>query len=143
MEDLRTSIIALNIALMLLSILAMTARFSTRALIVKNFGTDDGWCCSCNGASKWYGIVIITQFSLQSHFCLAWPSRHSIFSVGHFSFDNFTSVFANAKPATRYGEGLHIEFLKPANVPIYTRILLSQGVSHPRPLCTWSISTNK
>ncbi|KAH7166602.1 hypothetical protein EDB81DRAFT_755226 [Dactylonectria macrodidyma] len=41
MEDLRPSIIGINIALMLLSILAMTARFSTRALIVKNFGTDD------------------------------------------------------------------------------------------------------
>ena len=53
MEDRRTSIFGLNIALAILSILAITSRLSTRAFIVKNVGAEDGWCSFCNVASKW------------------------------------------------------------------------------------------
>ena len=33
------------------------------------------------------------------------------------------------KSATKYGEGLHVEYLQPANVPIYSKIIMLVGVS--------------
>jgi hypothetical protein len=66
MEDRRPMILGLNIALMLLSILAIAARLSTRAFIVKKIGPDDGWCSSCTIASKWridnYTVLIAIAF---------------------------------------------------------------------------------
>ncbi|KAH7357487.1 hypothetical protein BKA66DRAFT_538274, partial [Pyrenochaeta sp. MPI-SDFR-AT-0127] len=29
--------------------------------------------------------------------------------------------------ATRYGQGLHVQYLKPANVPVYTKVILLSG----------------
>ncbi|KAH7116385.1 hypothetical protein EDB81DRAFT_892544 [Dactylonectria macrodidyma] len=90
MEDRRTSILGLNVALIILSILAITSRLSTRAIIVKNFGADD--------------VLIAIAFL----FSLALSTLYML--------------------STRYGEGLHIEYLEPANVPTYTKVMLSQGL---------------
>ncbi|KAH6977609.1 hypothetical protein EDB80DRAFT_826136 [Ilyonectria destructans] len=90
MEDRRTSIFGLNIALVILSILAITSRLSTRAFIVKNVGAEDVLIA----IAFLFGLTLSTLYML----------------------------------STRYGEGLHIEYLEPVNVPIYTRVMLSQGL---------------
>ncbi|KAM5357339.1 hypothetical protein ACJZ2D_016362 [Fusarium nematophilum] len=108
MEDLRSSIIGLNIALMLLSILTITTRLSTRAFVVKKVGADDGWCSSCNIASKWRIENHTVLIAIALLFGLALSTLYIL--------------------STRYGEGLHIEYLLPENVPTYTRIMLSTGL---------------
>ncbi|KAH7124487.1 hypothetical protein EDB81DRAFT_911243 [Dactylonectria macrodidyma] len=108
MDDLRPSILGLNIALMILSILAITARLSTRAFIVKKIGADDGWCSSCNVAYKWLSDNNTVLISIAFLFGLALSTLYML--------------------STRYGEGLHIEYLEPTNVPTYTQVMLSQGL---------------
>ncbi|KAM5357089.1 hypothetical protein ACJZ2D_016625 [Fusarium nematophilum] len=90
MEDLRPSILGLNIALSLLSILAISMRLSTRAFVVKKIGADDVLIA----IAFLFGLALSTLYML----------------------------------ATRYGEGLHIEYLQPENVPTYTRVMLSTGL---------------
>ncbi|KAH7146086.1 hypothetical protein EDB81DRAFT_947156 [Dactylonectria macrodidyma] len=75
---------------MILSILAITARLSTRAFIVKKIGADDVLI----SIAFLFGLALSTLYML----------------------------------STRYGEGLHIEYLEPTNVPTYTQVMLSQGL---------------
>ncbi|KNB04548.1 hypothetical protein FOXG_07215 [Fusarium oxysporum f. sp. lycopersici 4287] len=93
---------------MLLSILAIAARLSTRAFVVKKIGPDDGWRSSCTIAFKWridnHTVLIAIAFL----FGLALSTLYML--------------------STRYGEGLHIEYLQPENVPTYTRVMLLSGL---------------
>jgi hypothetical protein len=47
------------------------------------------------------------------------------------------TVGANINIAAKYGEGLHIQYLQPANVPAYSQVLLLEGVTFAIPIIIW------
>ena len=63
--------------------------------------------------------------------------RVSVLSVGQIYFQllAFDDLIAHIKLVTNYGEGLHMQYEQPSDIPTYTKILLVLGVIYQLRLC--------